>query len=275
MNPEPEDSMKLHPLPRLLSRPSSAPELALVLAIVASVLVACDKHPSRPFTPTLDGIVLDVDSQPVAGARIAVVYRIELTPGNPADTCGESGPRRGLIVYPNPASSPRFNADLHVSVNAQVEMRVHDRSGNRVRNLADSFFAAGRHVVVWDGRADDGSELPNGIYVVHWKSTEGDSVFAGCRRVLLDVVNSADLGGRAIATTGRGGRFSIPLSSLPVDDGGLATDSHGNFVGGFTIVPDVTVCALASAAPGAATACADTVGLGDLKRSVNVTLSLP
>jgi hypothetical protein len=250
--------------------------LGTAIAVGAFAFAGCSKHPTRPFAPSLNGTVVDATSHPVAQARIAVLYHVELTLGSPADTCGGDTPRRNLVVYPNPAPSPHVYADILGAGGEQVEMSVTDRSGTLVRNLASfSFPSAARHVVVWDGKADDGSDLPNGIYVIHWKATKGDSVFAGCRRVLLNVVNVDDLGGRTIATTAGSGRFSIPMSSLPIHDGGQATDSAGNHVGGFSILSDITLCALASAAPGASSACLDTVRLGDLGRDVTVTVHLP
>ena len=38
-------------------------------------------------------------------------------------------------------------------------------NGRAVRTLVrDVIVPAGRHAVVWDGRADDGRELPSGVY---------------------------------------------------------------------------------------------------------------
>jgi hypothetical protein len=247
-----------------------------LLTTLVFALGGCGKEPARPTVPSLIGTVFDATNHPLAQARVAVVYRVETGVGAPADTCGGDGPRRNLVVYPNPASSPHVFVDLLVAGGEQVEESVTDRFGTTVRNLASfSFPTAGRHVEAWDGKADDGSDLPNGIYVVHWSATIGDSVFVGCRRVLLDVVNVDDLGTRTIATTAANGEFSIPLSSLPIHDGGQARDNSGNPVGSFSIISDATLCALASGTPGAASACLDTVRLGDLSHNVVVTIHLP
>jgi hypothetical protein len=253
--------------------------LTVLFAMMAGAFAGCDKHPSRPKTADLEGRVVDGAGHPVAGARVAVYYHIDVSslghvvPG--IDTCDAEDPRRGLTVYPNPSPRPRVRAIVRVVNEAQVEMIVVDRSGAAVRTLLRSLVPAGLHAVEWDCRRDDGSPVPSGIYVVRWTSTEGDSVFAACRRILLDVINVEDMGRRAVATTDAGGRFSIPISSLPIFDGGIGTDEVGNLTGNFSILSTVGVCAVADTVPGAAFACIDSVRLGDLSHDVTVTLNLP
>jgi flagellar hook assembly protein FlgD len=50
---------------------------------------------------------------------------------------------------------------------SRVTVKVYHGSGSYVTRLADGEFRAGEHALVWDGRDEDGSTLPNGLYVVH------------------------------------------------------------------------------------------------------------
>ena len=47
---------------------------------------------------------------------------------------------------------------------AAATLRVFDASGRLVRTLLNSYLAAGRHVVDWDGRDDGGQSAASGVY---------------------------------------------------------------------------------------------------------------
>ena len=46
----------------------------------------------------------------------------------------------------------------------QVEVSIYNTSGQRVRTLVSGAKTAGRHEAIWDGRRDDGLEVPAGVY---------------------------------------------------------------------------------------------------------------
>jgi hypothetical protein len=46
----------------------------------------------------------------------------------------------------------------------RVEVRIYDVAGRRVRTLAHREFAAGEHVLRWDGSGDDGRPVAHGVY---------------------------------------------------------------------------------------------------------------
>jgi hypothetical protein len=50
---------------------------------------------------------------------------------------------------------------------------IYDVRGRRVASLANGRFAAGRHVVRWDGRDTAGREVANGVYVVRVQTADG------------------------------------------------------------------------------------------------------
>jgi FlgD Ig-like domain len=49
---------------------------------------------------------------------------------------------------------------------ATVDVRVHNRAGRLVNEVARGTFAAGSNLVTWDGRDRNGQTVPGGLYVV-------------------------------------------------------------------------------------------------------------
>jgi flagellar hook assembly protein FlgD len=47
-----------------------------------------------------------------------------------------------------------------------MQIGVYNAAGRRIRNLASGVQSIGRHEVVWDGTADDGSRVQHGVYFV-------------------------------------------------------------------------------------------------------------
>ncbi len=246
---------------------------ALTMSAVAVLLAACAETPTAPKTPSLNGRILDSAGRPVSQGRVVLVYRIE-SGSSPLDTCDTFDPRRAVSVYPNPTSSSSV-ISMRLPNDCRVRVEVRDRTGAMVRTMVDRTQPAGNHTLQWDGTSDSAMPVRNGIYVLRWTITEGDSVFTGCRRLLLDRVNVTNAVGRYDAVSDGDGRFSIPLDILPIGDGGLGTDALGNPVSNFVIAPLVDVCVAESPEPSAATACVVQVPLGDLSKSVSVTVRLP
>jgi flagellar hook assembly protein FlgD len=57
---------------------------------------------------------------------------------------------------------------------------VSDPAGRRVRTLVHGGLDAGEHRIVWDGRADDGTRAPAGIFFMKLDTSVGSVA----RRVL-------------------------------------------------------------------------------------------
>jgi hypothetical protein len=68
---------------------------------------------------------------------------------------------------PNPFTNGMRMAYAVGSGNARVSIRVFDIAGRAVRTLFEGPQAAGRYLVSWDGRNDDGQRLQGSIYFVH------------------------------------------------------------------------------------------------------------
>jgi flagellar hook assembly protein FlgD len=49
---------------------------------------------------------------------------------------------------------------------ARVRATVHDLQGREVRVIAEQRYAAGEHVLAWDGRTERETLAPSGVYFV-------------------------------------------------------------------------------------------------------------
>jgi hypothetical protein len=76
-----------------------------------------------------------------------------------------AGPRLALEARtPNPF---RGSLDLTYAIprKGNATVRIHDLSGRLVRTLADAAMDAGIYSVTWDGRDEQGRDLPSGVYL--------------------------------------------------------------------------------------------------------------
>ena len=82
------------------------------------------------------------------------------------DDAGAGPAARGFRLEParpnpfNPATTIAFTLDRP----GVARLRIIDAAGHSVRVLAEESFAAGRHVVTWDGRDDAGRGMASGVY---------------------------------------------------------------------------------------------------------------
>jgi hypothetical protein len=77
----------------------------------------------------------------------------------------EPGQFNDLIdAFPNP-----FNGSVvlrySVSERSDVALQIYNARGRRIRTLIDSRREPGVYEIIWNGRDDDGRELPAGLYV--------------------------------------------------------------------------------------------------------------
>jgi len=70
---------------------------------------------------------------------------------------------RMLRNYPNPFN-PRTTVEFTLSKDATASLRVYDARGRLVSTLLDSYVAAGRHSVTWNGRDGAGVSVGSGVY---------------------------------------------------------------------------------------------------------------
>jgi plastocyanin len=66
-------------------------------------------------------------------------------------------------AYPNP-----FSDKLYISFNVPetgaTKIRIFDVTGKLVRILVDNEFAKGNHIVIWDGKNEEGESVSHGLY---------------------------------------------------------------------------------------------------------------
>jgi hypothetical protein len=65
--------------------------------------------------------------------------------------------------YPNPFN-PETNIEFSLPKEQDVSVSVFNLLGQQVRTLVNSRMAAGNHTVRWDGKNDNGANVPSGIY---------------------------------------------------------------------------------------------------------------
>lgn len=65
--------------------------------------------------------------------------------------------------YPNPFN-PNTVIEYEVPTKDQVVMVIYNSAGQTVRKLFDEPSEAGKHVVLWDGRNDQGVAVSSGVY---------------------------------------------------------------------------------------------------------------
>jgi hypothetical protein len=81
---------------------------------------------------------------------------------------------------PNPFN-PSTSLVVELPAEGPVELAIVDATGRRVRTIADQTFAAGRHVLAWDGRDEQGRSAASGIYFAELRAGE----FRAERRLVL------------------------------------------------------------------------------------------
>ncbi len=73
-----------------------------------------------------------------------------------------------LQNYPNPFN-PTTNIEFSLEKPGTISLEVYNVLGQKVRTLAEGFYPAGRHLLVWDGRDDRGQMLTTGVYFYRFK----------------------------------------------------------------------------------------------------------
>ena len=74
---------------------------------------------------------------------------------------------------PNPLTGAGTAISFGLTREGSVSLNVFDATGRRVAALAGGSYPEGFHTVVWDGRRQDGSRAPAGIYFYRLVTPEG------------------------------------------------------------------------------------------------------
>jgi len=73
--------------------------------------------------------------------------------------------------YPNPFNA-KANIEFSLPKNCHVKLTIYNILGQKVRVLVDDYQSAGHKSVKWDGKDDQGEEMPSGVYFYKIKAGE-------------------------------------------------------------------------------------------------------
>jgi hypothetical protein len=162
---------------------------------VAPAGVFKDWDPTSPYKTLVDGWDIEHLTHPDdvrTVDRAGYFYKIftnvwaKLCSVPRTTTCGYPGPSEAYSILctdvpsapalvdfarfgNNPMRSGTANVYLGLARPDRVQAKVYDISGRLIRTLADRRFAAGEHVLVWDGTDDAGHAVPRGVYFTQVK----------------------------------------------------------------------------------------------------------
>jgi arabinogalactan endo-1,4-beta-galactosidase len=71
--------------------------------------------------------------------------------------------------YPNPFN-PATNIPYELTESSQVLLRIYTVTGQEVRTLVNTFQIAGKYMVSWNGKGEDGRKLSSGLYIYSLQS---------------------------------------------------------------------------------------------------------
>ncbi len=103
-------------------------------------------------------VILDSEGEPARYLGPAVGRRVGVTPPMVPT----------LSSYPNPFN-PRTVLGFHLGNSGRGILAIHDTRGRRLRVLASGVLNAGDQEWIWDGRDDEGRDLPSGAYFARLK----------------------------------------------------------------------------------------------------------
>lgn len=125
-------------------------------------------------------VVLDDQFDNAGNPQILPLDDVHVTTPVSVDTPVRSD-RIALRAMPNPFN-PRTTVVFELPARGDVSLVVYDARGRQIRTLHTGVLDAGEHSRVWDGRADDGTDVASGVYFV---SALGAGSAAAARVVLL------------------------------------------------------------------------------------------
>lgn len=160
----------------------------------------------------ITGIAEAPDGTPVAGARLALTYDIELTP----------------------ASGASVLIEFSVEETQHIVVEVFDSNNDIQATLIDREMASGIHNVTWIGNDSEGTTFPNGIYLaqITYEDGEVESFYIFLNRSDFSGVTYDSI--IPIFTTDQDGRFVILKDDLPHHDPNIEEF-------GFTPGPGITL----------------------------------
>ena len=92
---------------------------------------------------------------------------------------------RLLGNYPNPFN-PSTRVDYSIASASYVELSVYDLLGRRLKIIESGRLQPGDHFTTWDGKNDDGKDMPSGVYFVRMSVEREHAVgYTALRKIAL------------------------------------------------------------------------------------------
>ncbi|MCL2064847.1 MAG: T9SS type A sorting domain-containing protein [Candidatus Cloacimonetes bacterium] len=85
-----------------------------------------------------------------------------------------------LWNFPNPFN-PDTNIAFSMASSGHVNIEIYNIRGQKVLSLVNEFYEMGRHVVVWNGRDENGRNVGSGVYLYRMRTDE----FTETKRMVL------------------------------------------------------------------------------------------
>ncbi len=140
----------------------------------------------KDYTPQIDEQLVAVYSEhlPLSDYKNNILdfFEAHLTVSDVAQSTKEPLPRYFSLEqnYPNPFN-PTTTIKYYLNESGNIDLKIYNTLGKRIRTLVHAKRSAGSHKTVWDGRDDTGNPVPGGQYFV--KLQAGNSVSS--RKLLL------------------------------------------------------------------------------------------
>jgi hypothetical protein len=148
------------------------------------IFAETDSYVTNDEALSLAAVDLDSDGDLdlVCGGRSRFTLLINAEASSVGDD-DEIVPRAFALLqnYPNPFN-PSTEVAFALPSTAHVRLEIFNVLGQRVRRLVDQVLQPGSHVHAWDGRDQNGRELPSGLYLYR---LEAGSFVATKKMVLL------------------------------------------------------------------------------------------
>lgn len=134
------------------------------------------------MTYTAAQAVSDMALQRIIAPDESIAWKVDTpNPGRPNTTHHNDLPeheeRLKIFGSPcDPAKAEQITLSYHLpDLSSRVNCTVYDLQGRLVRHLADHALVEARGLLSWDGRKQNGSYAPRGLYIILWESQSTSS----------------------------------------------------------------------------------------------------
>lgn len=174
-----------------------------LLLFVIGVAFSCRSTTGPGEEPAIFGVVRDTSGNPVPHANLNFVFRFRSIITNQiyADTPTGAGATT-LIQFENPSTSfINFSIDNYI--------------GNPIRTLVSDTLNPGTYVIQWNGKDEQQRDVYSDCYFL---KLSANNFPPQTSRMIFVTVQHLSSNPAPYAQTDNNGRFTIPLSRLPINE---------------------------------------------------------